>query len=138
MNCGFNNTVCARAKSLHLCLTLCNAVDCSPLGSAIHSTNSLGKNTRVGCCANNSLSMSNFLILITILWLSKKISLFTINTHGSIQGKGGISSAYSQMAQKNSSVMQNSDSNTYYIIYIMYPYKVIQQADKMQTIGEFG
>ena len=83
MNCGFNNNVCACAQSLHLCLTLCDPKDCGPSGSAIHSTDSLGKNTGVGCCANNSVSMSNFLILTTILWLSKRISLFSVNTHGS-------------------------------------------------------
>ena len=28
----------ARAQSLHPCLTLCNPVDCSPPGSAVHGT----------------------------------------------------------------------------------------------------
>ena len=27
---------CVRAKSLQLCLTLCDPVDCSPLGSSVH------------------------------------------------------------------------------------------------------
>ena len=31
-----------------LCPTLCDPMDCSPLGSSIHG-NSLGKNTGVGC-----------------------------------------------------------------------------------------
>ena len=38
------------AKSLQLCLTLCNAMDCSPLSSSVH-RDSLGKNTVVGCHA---------------------------------------------------------------------------------------
>ena len=33
------------AKSLQLCLTLCNAMDCSPLSSSVH-RDSLGKNTK--------------------------------------------------------------------------------------------
>ena len=27
---------CVHAKSLQLCLTLCNPMDCSPLGSSVH------------------------------------------------------------------------------------------------------
>ena len=27
---------CMRAKSLHLCLTLCDSLDCSPPGSPVH------------------------------------------------------------------------------------------------------
>ena len=38
------------AKSLQLCLTPCNAVDCSPPGSSVHG-DSPGKNTGVGCHA---------------------------------------------------------------------------------------
>ena len=29
------SAVCVCAKSLHLCLTLCDAMDCSPLGSSV-------------------------------------------------------------------------------------------------------
>ena len=32
------------------CLTLCNPMDCSPLGSSVHG-DSPGKNTRIGCHA---------------------------------------------------------------------------------------
>ena len=37
-----------RAKSLQLCPTLCDSMDCSPLGSSVHG-DSPGKNTGVGC-----------------------------------------------------------------------------------------
>ena len=33
---------------VHLCVTLCNPVDCSPPGSSVHG-DSPGKNTEVGC-----------------------------------------------------------------------------------------
>ena len=36
------------AKSLQSCPTLCDPMDCSPLGSSVHG-DSLGKNTSVGC-----------------------------------------------------------------------------------------
>ena len=39
--------MCARAKSLQSCLTLCNPTDCSPPGSSVHG-DSPGKNTGVG------------------------------------------------------------------------------------------
>ena len=42
--------MCMRAKSLQLCLTLCNPMDCSPSGSSVHG-GSPGKNTEVGCHA---------------------------------------------------------------------------------------
>ena len=42
--------VCARAKSLQLCSTLCDPKDCSPAGSSVHG-HSPGKNTGVGCHA---------------------------------------------------------------------------------------
>ena len=35
-------------KSLQLCLTLCDPMNCSPPGSSVHG-DSLGKNTGVGC-----------------------------------------------------------------------------------------
>ena len=38
------------AKSLQLCLTLCNPMGCSPPGSSVHG-DSPGKNTGVGCHA---------------------------------------------------------------------------------------
>ena len=38
------------AKLLQSYLTLCDPMDCSPPGSPVHG-DSLGKNTRVGCCA---------------------------------------------------------------------------------------
>ena len=38
------------AKSLQSCLTLCDAMDCSLLGSSVHG-DSPGKNPGVGCCA---------------------------------------------------------------------------------------
>ena len=41
--------VCA-LKSLQLCPTLCNLMDCSPPGSSVHG-DSPGKNTGVGCHA---------------------------------------------------------------------------------------
>ena len=42
--------VCApmHAKSLQLCLTLCDPMDCSPSGSSVHG-DSPGKNTQVVC-----------------------------------------------------------------------------------------
>ena len=40
----------AIAKSLQLCLTLCNPMDCSPPGSSVHE-DSPGKNNGVGCHA---------------------------------------------------------------------------------------
>ena len=39
---------CMCAKSLQSCLSLCNPMDCSPLGSSVHE-DSPGKNTGVGC-----------------------------------------------------------------------------------------
>ena len=36
------------AKSLQLCLTLCDPLDCSPPGSSVHG-DSPDTNTRVGC-----------------------------------------------------------------------------------------
>ena len=42
--------ICAHAKSLQLCPTLCNPMDYSPLGFSVHG-NSPGKNTGVGCHA---------------------------------------------------------------------------------------
>ena len=39
-----------RAKSLQLCLILCNPMDCSPPGSSVYG-DSPGKNTRVSCHA---------------------------------------------------------------------------------------
>ena len=44
----YSKSVCA--KSLQLCLTLSNPVDCSPPGSSVHG-DSPGKNTGVGCWA---------------------------------------------------------------------------------------
>ena len=41
---------CMYAKSLQSCLTLCDLMDCSLPGSAVHGE-SPGKNTRVGCHA---------------------------------------------------------------------------------------
>ena len=42
--------VCLRAKSLHLCPTLCDPKVCSLPGSSVHD-NSPGNNTGVGCLA---------------------------------------------------------------------------------------
>ena len=39
--------VCVRAKSLQLCPTLCDSMDCSPPGSSVYGI--LGKSTGVGC-----------------------------------------------------------------------------------------
>ena len=41
---------CMCAKSLQLCPTLCNPMDCNPPGSSVHG-DSPGKNTKVGCHA---------------------------------------------------------------------------------------
>ena len=41
---------CMNAKSFQSCLTLCDAVNCSPPGSSVHGI-FLGKNTGVGCPA---------------------------------------------------------------------------------------
>ena len=43
------------AKSLQLCLTLCDPMDCSPPGSSVH-RDSPGKNTGVGCHASSRVS----------------------------------------------------------------------------------
>ena len=40
--------LCVQAKSLQLCPTLCDPMDCSPPGSSVH-VDSPGKNTEVGC-----------------------------------------------------------------------------------------
>ena len=42
--------VCMHAKSLQLCLTLCDPMDCSLPGFSVHE-DSRGKNTGVGCHA---------------------------------------------------------------------------------------
>ena len=42
--------VCVHAKSLQLCLTLCNPMDSSPPDSSVHG-DSPGNKTGVGCCA---------------------------------------------------------------------------------------
>ena len=44
------NLECMHAKSLQSCLTLCNAMDCSP-ARLLCPWDSPGKNTAVGCCA---------------------------------------------------------------------------------------
>ena len=41
---------CVHARSLQVCLTLCDPMDCSPPGSSVHG-DSLVKNTGVGCHA---------------------------------------------------------------------------------------
>ena len=46
----FNSRCVCCAKSVKSCLTLCDPVGCSPLGSSAHG-DSPGKNTRVGCHA---------------------------------------------------------------------------------------
>ena len=50
LNEGFTMHACMHAKSFQSCLTLCDAVDCSPPGSSVHGI-FLGKNTGVGCHA---------------------------------------------------------------------------------------
>ena len=45
-----NNFQNFQAKSIQSCLTLCDAMDCSPPGSSVH-VDSPGKNTGVGCQA---------------------------------------------------------------------------------------
>jgi len=47
-NC-LNKHVCV-CSAAQLCLTLCNPMDCSPLGSSVHG-DSPGKNTEIGCHA---------------------------------------------------------------------------------------
>ena len=44
----FVNWLCACAKSLQSCPTLCDPVDCSPPGSSVYG-DSPGKNTGVSC-----------------------------------------------------------------------------------------
>ena len=43
--------LCLHAKSLQLCLTLCNIMDCSTPGSSVHGILQENKNTGVGCHA---------------------------------------------------------------------------------------
>ena len=45
-----NNFQNFQAKSIQSCLTLCDAMDCSPPGSSVH-VDSPGKNIGVGCHA---------------------------------------------------------------------------------------
>ena len=59
--------VCMQAKTLQLCLTLCNLMDYSPLGSSIHG--SPGKNTGVGCHALLLLRAPSVLINGLPWWL---------------------------------------------------------------------
>ena len=47
----FPNYPCMHAKSLQLCLTLCDPMDCGPLSSSVHPRDSPGKNTGMGCHA---------------------------------------------------------------------------------------
>ena len=42
--------MCLHAKSLQLCPTFCDPIDCSPSGFSVHG-DSPGRNTGVGCCA---------------------------------------------------------------------------------------
>ena len=42
---------CVHAKSLQLCLTLCDSMDCSLPGSSSVQGDPLGKNTGLGCHA---------------------------------------------------------------------------------------
>ena len=46
---------CVCAKSFQSCVTLCNPMDCSPVGSSVHG-DSPGKNTGVGCHALDLLN----------------------------------------------------------------------------------
>ena len=46
-----NTCACMRAKLLQSCLTLCDAIDCSPPARVLCPWDSPGKNTGVGCHA---------------------------------------------------------------------------------------
>ena len=46
----WTHIACVHAKSLQLCPTLCDPMDCSPSGFSVHG-DSPGKNTGVGCHA---------------------------------------------------------------------------------------
>ena len=41
--------MCVRAKLLQLCLTLCDPVDCSPLGSSVHGISQVRIRESVAC-----------------------------------------------------------------------------------------
>ena len=68
--------MCARAKLLHLCLTLCNPMVCSPPSS---SWDSPGKSTRVGCHALLQgiflTQGSNLCLLPLLYWLGGSLPL---------------------------------------------------------------
>ena len=67
-----------RAKSLQLCLTLCNLMDYSPPGSSVHG-DSPGKNTGVGCHALLQgiflIQGSNLCLLCLLHWQAGSLSL---------------------------------------------------------------
>ena len=54
------------AKSFHSCLTLCNLLDCSPLGSSVH-RDSPGKNTGVGCHALHQWIFPQWILATVII-----------------------------------------------------------------------
>ena len=68
---------CMRAKSLQLCLTLCNPMDCSLPGSSVHG-DSPGRNTGVGCHALQGIFPTqglNLHLLCLLHWLVGSLPL---------------------------------------------------------------
>ena len=69
---------CVCAKSLQLCLTPCDPMDCSPPDSSVHG-DSPGKNTWVGCHALNqgifTTQGSNLYLLCLLHWQASSLSL---------------------------------------------------------------
>ena len=70
--------MCVCRTSLHLCLTLCDPMDCSLPGSSVHG-DSPGKNTGVGCHALPQAIVptqeSNLCLLCLLHWLAGSLPL---------------------------------------------------------------
>ena len=87
---------CTCAQSLHLCLTLCNPVDCSPPGSSVHG-DSPGENAGEGCHALLQVVFlsqgSKQLLLCLLYWQAGSLPLgpATPTGEGDMPGQGGTS-----------------------------------------------
>ena len=66
--------MCVCTKLLQSCMTLCDSMDCSPLGSSVH-WDSSGKNTGVGCHALSRgifpIQESNLHLYVS--WIGKQV-----------------------------------------------------------------
>ena len=72
-----------------LCLTLCDRIDCSPLGSSVHG-NSSGKNTGVGCQVllqgifqpRDRTQVSHIAGRFFTVWVTREALTGKVNTNG--------------------------------------------------------